>query len=245
MVFNEYVDRRAKTEMGAAIYIKKTVAQGAGTAGKYSLFLPITEMPALGSAPDQVETTVTTALSKTYTPARPDNPQIEVTAFAHRDNYTKLADWRGEQADFLFVNPDFTGFARSGYISYYQDAAAVGDKMTMKFVITVTDATELATLNVYDLVEDTNVFTSTIPEIVQLVVAGTQAISVIANPSTATLTATSDDTDIATVVYADGVATITAVAAGSCTIDIKAAASTGYAENHTYVLVIVTAAPSV
>lgn len=240
MAFNEIVDRRAMTDKGAAIYIKKTTAQGAGTNGLYSLLVPITEMPALGSAPDQQETTVTTAFSKTYVPARSDNPQIEVTAYAHRDNFTKLAAWKDVEAEFLFLNPDFTGHKRSGYISYFQDALAVGGNITMKLVITITDATELPVLDAYALVEDTNIFTTVIPSTIEMTVAdGVKTLNIATIPSAAVITATSGTAATATVAYLTGVATITPLAAGTTIIDIKAAAATGYAENHTYVLVIV------
>lgn len=238
MAFNEIVDRRAMTDKGAAIYIKKTTAQGAGTNGLYSLLVPITEMPALGSAPDQQETTVTTAFSKTYVPSRSDNPQIEVTAFAHRDNFTKLAAWAGIQAEFLFLNPDLTGFKRSGYISFYQDAFAVGDNITMKISITVTDATEIAVLDCKALIEDTVAITTVVPALVEMsgAAATTYKINIATNPSDATVTVTSGTAATATVAYATGVITITSVASGTTIIDVKVS-KTAYADNHTYILV--------
>ena len=58
-----------------------------GSNGKYHFALPVTNMPATGSAPDQQEKTVTTDQKKTYIASRQDNPQKEFTFYAHRDNF--------------------------------------------------------------------------------------------------------------------------------------------------------------
>ena len=55
MLVKNIDDTRAMTDIGSAIFVKR-----AGES-KYSLWLAVTNIPATGSAPDQVETTVTTS----------------------------------------------------------------------------------------------------------------------------------------------------------------------------------------
>ena len=63
-VVQKYTDR-AYTDIGTAIFDKKAN-------GKFSLFIPVTNLPATGAAPDQQEKTVTTDVVKTYIQGRQD-----------------------------------------------------------------------------------------------------------------------------------------------------------------------------
>lgn len=228
------IDDRAMTDIGARMMIK-------GASGKYSLFVPVTNIPATGSAPEQVEKTVTTSKKKSYMEGRQDSPQKECTFYAHRDNFMKLAAAKNVEQDFLQVNPDGTGFKFSGFVSYYQDEVSVGNNITGKYVITVTKSDADAISNVMDLVEDTVIFTSSVPNMVTVDHSATDptyAFKVVLDPSDATVTAESDTTGVATVAVSSGTVTITAVAAGTAIIKLTAS-KTGCASNFTTVLVTV------
>lgn len=225
-------DTRAMTDIGAAIFAKR-----AGQA-KYSLWLPVTNIPATGSAPDQVETTVTTSRKKTYTYGRQDNPQKECTFMAHRNNFKVLKNDYNKQLDFLQVNPDGTGWKFQGFVSFYQDEVSVGSNLTGKAVITVSSSEELPVDNVSDLIQDTVIFTSAIPSDIEIEGTGTYSFDVTTDPAGATLTVTSDATSVATVAASSGTVTITGVAAGSALIKIVGASS-GASNGESYILVTV------
>lgn len=232
MLVKNIDDTRAMTDIGAAIFVKR-----AGQS-KYSLWLPVTNIPATGSAPDQVETTVTTSRKKTYTFGRQDNPQKECTFMAHRNNFKILKGDYNKQLDFLQINPDGTGWKFQGFVSFYQDEVSVGSNLTGKAVITVSSSEELPVDNVSDLIQDTAIFTSAVPSDVEITGTGTYVFDVVTDPAGATLTATSDATSVATVAVSSGTVTITGVAAGSALVKITAASS-GVTNGETYILVTV------
>lgn len=232
MLIKAIDDTRAMTDIGAAIFAKR-----AGQS-KYSLWLCVTNIPATGSAPDQVETTVTTSRKKTYTYGRQDNPQKECTFMAHRNNFKVLKNDYNKQLDFLQVNPDGTGWKFQGFVSFYQDEVSVGSNLTGKAVITVSSSEELPVDNVSDLIQDTVIFTSAIPSDIEIEGTGTYSFDVTTDPAGATLTVTSDATSVATVAASNNTITITGVAAGSALIKIVGASS-GASNGESYVLVTV------
>ena len=231
MIVKNIDDRRAMTDIGSAIFAKRNGAS------KYSLWLATTNIPATGSAPEQVETTVNTSRTKTYTYGRQDSPQKECTFMAHRDNFEILKGDYNKQLDFLQVNPDGTGWKFSGFVSFYQDEISVGSNLTGKAVITVTAREELPVTNVSDIVEETVTFVSSVDADVTLnTVGATKLINIVTDPADATLAATSDTASVATVAVDGKEVTITAVAKGSALIKITATKD-GCASGLTYVLV--------
>ena len=173
MIVKAIDDTRAMTYIGAAIFVKR-----AGQT-KYSLWLPVTNIPATGSAPEQVETTVTTSRKKTYTYGRQDTPQKECTFMAHRNNFKVLKGDFNKQLDFLQVNPDGTGWKFQGAVSFYQDEVSVGNNLTGKAVITVSSSDELPVDDVSDIIQDTAIFTSAVPSDIELTGTGTYSFAVV------------------------------------------------------------------
>jgi hypothetical protein len=216
MIVKEINDTRAMTDIGAAIFVKR------GGATKYSLWLATTNIPATGSAPEQVETTVNTSRKKTYTYGRQDTPQKECTFMAHRDNFEILKKDYNKQLDFLQVNPDGTGWKFSGFVSFYQDEVSVGSNLTGKAVITVSSSEELPTINVADIIEETVTFISSVPADVEIKGTGTQTINIVNDPADATLTAASDTEGVATVTATGNAITITGVKPGSAIVKVTA-----------------------
>lgn len=233
MLVKNIDDTRAMTDIGAAIFAKR-----AGET-KYSLWMAVTNIPATGSAPEQVETTVTTSRKKTYTFGRQDNPQKECTFMAHRDNFMILKEDYNKQLDFLQVNPDGTGWAFQGFVSFYQDEISVGSNLTGKAVITVSSSEELPRENVSDIIQETVTFVSAVPADVTIKGTDTYKLNVVTDPSDATLTGTSLTESVATVQVSDKEVTITGVAKGSCLIKLEASKA-DCTKGTTYVLVNVT-----
>lgn len=216
MIVKEINDTRAMTDIGAAIFVKR------GGATKYSLWLATTNIPATGSAPEQVETTVNTSRKKTYTYGRQDTPQKECTFMAHRDNFEILKGDYNKQLDFLQINPDGTGWKFSGFVSFYQDEVAVGSNLTGKAVITVSSSEELPTINVADIIEETVTFISSVPADVELKGTADTTINVVTDPADATLSATTDADGVATVTAEGNSIKITGVKTGSAIIKVTA-----------------------
>ena len=234
MLIKNIDDQRALTDMGSALFIKKTI----GNEQKYALFLPVTDLPATGSAPDQQETTTTTSRRKTYTAARQDTPQKEFTFFPHRDNYKLLEEYYGKSASFLQIKDDGTAWKFEGKVSYYDDATSTNSVQQAKLVITVSSADVKPILNVYDLIADTVTFTNAIDSVVEIIGTSSQTINVVTDPSDATLRVESDTTTVATAEQSNGVVTITGVAKGSAIVTITGEKE-GLASGFTTILVIV------
>lgn len=225
-------DLRASQDIGSAIFIRRPEDE------KYHLWLPVTNMPATGSAPATADSTVTTSRVNTQTPARKTIDQKEFTYFAHRDNFAILRKDYHQQRDFLQVNPDGTGWIFSGQVDTYQDETSVNNNLTAKGVITVASAEELPRENIYDLIEDTVTFPSSIPAQVFIDGTGEKEINIDTDPATATISATSGTASVATAEVEGKKVTITGVANGSTIVIIKAQA-TGCYTGETRVLVIV------
>ena len=228
MITQKYTDR-AYTDMGSAVFDKKSN-------GKYSLFVPVTNIPATGSAPDQQEKTVTTDIVKTYIQGRQDTPQKEFTFYAHRDNFNILREAYNKEKEFLQINPDGTGWKFNGFVSFYQDEVSVGNNMEAKYVVTVTDREALPLNDVRDLIEDTAVIDSILPDTIVIEGTGNEEVNVVTMPTDATITATSSADDVATVAVAEKKITVTGVKKGHAIITIVTTA-TGYAKQTKTILV--------
>lgn len=232
MAIIQDISDRAFTDVGAAILVKDN------SDNLFKLLLPVTNIPATGSAPETVEKTVTTEGKKSYIMGRQDSPQKELTFYAHRDNFLRLNAAKGETKEFLQVNPDGTGFLFRGQLSYYQDEVSVGNNIEGKAVITVTSSTEEPVNNVLDLIKPTALFVTEIPDTKILTGTESYELAITTDPADATVTVSSDTVGVATATYENGKLTITGVAAGSAIVTINVAKS-GYASNFATILVIV------
>lgn len=219
-VLNSIVDRALSEHLGAGLFVKKTN-------GKYSLFMPLTGTGENGSTPDQLEKTVIGNPSKTYVRGRADNPQITIPFYAHRDNYRILEAAKAQPQDFLRVNPDMTGIKYSGEVDYSTDNTDVGSLIQGTLTITVNRYDGFVD-NVSDLIENTAIITSTVPEYLTVTTTGTgntASFKVETAPSTATVAAVSETTSVATVAVSSNTVTITGVAAGTAIIELTTSAT--------------------
>lgn len=214
---NSIVDRALSEHLGAGLFNKKAN-------NKYSLFMPLTGTGENGSAPDQLEKTVIGNATKTYVKGRKDNPQITIPFYAHRDNYRILEAASKEPQEFLRVNPDMTGIKYAGEVDYKTDNTDVGSLIQGELSITVTRYDGYVD-NVADLIENTAIITSEIPEEVNITGTGTKDIEVSTNPSAATITAVSETPDVATVQVTGKKITITGVKEGNAIVEITTSAT--------------------
>lgn len=210
--FNSVIDRALSEHNGSCIMSKKEN-------GKYSLFMPVANLGELGSAPEQIEKTVIGNMAKSYIQGRKDSPQQSLTYYVHRDNLRLIEKYKGTTIDFLRVFPDFSAVKYSGQIDRTIGDTGLNSAEQGTISVTITVPEEIVD-DCYDLIEDTAIFTNDIPEAIKLAPAGTKVLNVTTNPADATVTAKSETEGVATVNYADGVATITAVSAGSAIISL-------------------------
>lgn len=210
--FNSVIDRALSEHKGSCIMNKKEN-------GKYSLFIPVTNLGELGSAPEQIEKTVIGNMAKSYIQGRKDSPQQSLTYYVHRDNLRLLEKYKGTTQDFLRVFPDFSAVKYSGQIDMTISDTGLNSAEQGTISVTITVPEEIVD-DCYDLIEDTAVFTNDIPEAVKLASNGTKKINVTTNPADAIVTAKSETESVATVDYSAGVVTITAVSKGSAIITL-------------------------
>ena len=228
--FNSVVDRALSEHKGSCLMNKKQN-------GKYSLFMPVTNLGEIGATPEQIEKTVIGNMAKTYISGRKDNPQQALTIYLHRDNLKLAEQYKGTTQEFLRVFPDFSAIKYSGEVDYkindtQLNSAEQGElSITIKSEPTVVD-------DCFGIIEDTAIFTSELPEVVKLTGTGSTIVNVTTNPADATVTVVSATTGVATATYENGQITITGVASGSSVVTVTAS-KTNYASWSRTILVVV------
>lgn len=228
--FNSVIDRALSEHQGSCLMSKKAN-------GKYSLFMPVTNLGELGSAPEQIEKTVIGNMAKSYIQGRKDSPQQSLTVYMHRDNLRLIESYKGKTIDFLRVFPDFSAVKYSGLIDKTIGDTGLDSAEQGTVTITITIPEEVVD-DCYDLIEDTAVFTNDIPMVVKISGTGSEVLNITTNPADATITTTSETSSVATSNYASGKVTITGVKKGSAVITITAS-KTDYASFTRTVLAIV------
>lgn len=214
MDFNSVVDRALSEHTGSGIMSKKSN-------GKYSTFLPVTNTGELGSAPEQIEKTAIGNMAKSYIQGRKDSPQQTLTFYVHRDNLRILKAVKGKVVDFLRVFPDFSGVKYSGQVDFKYNDTSLNSAEQGEISVTITIPEE-AIDDCYDMIEDTVVYTSDIPEVIEISKTGTYTVNVVTNPADATIAVVSETTGVATASATGKVVTITGVAEGSSVVEITA-----------------------
>lgn len=232
MNFNSVIDRALSEHTGSGLFNKKEN-------GKYSMFLPVTNLGELGSAPAQIEKTVVGNMARSYVEGRKDSPQQTLTYYYHRDNRRIVESYKGKTVEFLRVFPDFSAVKYSGTISSRITDTAMGDNVEQaELTITVT-VPEQVVDNCLDLIEDTAIFTNDIPAVLSIAKSKSEKINVETNPGDATVTAEAETDGVCTATYQDGILTIEATTVGSTVVTLKTSAE-GYNGWSRTILVVVT-----
>ena len=135
MNFNSVIDRALSEHLGSGLYDKKEN-------GKFSLFIPVTNLGEIGSAPDQIEKTVVGNMARSYIEGRKDSPQQTLTFYTHRDNLRIL-----ERGNFVIIDLDFSLFSEEDYENY--SVTEVDDFSTKySFIKKETDSTQTALIDI-------------------------------------------------------------------------------------------------
>lgn len=229
-IFNSIVDRALSEHRGSALLIKKA-------SGKYSIFLPVEGTGENGSTPAQLDKTAIGNRQSSSEEGRQDNPQKTLPFFAHRDNLRIINEYAGRDCEFLRLLPDFTGFKYMGKPSLMVNNTDVGSLEQGQLTITPSGIDEYVD-NCFDLVEDTAVINSAIPDTLFLKKGESVVESITTIPADASIEVKSETESVATITYASGKATITAAEEGSAVLLITTK-KTGYASLTRSILAIV------
>ena len=194
-----------------------------GNDGKYSLLIPVSDMPETASAPSQQQKTVLSDGKHTYAQGLQSSDQKTYAFNYHRDNINVLRQYANKPQTFIERNPDNTGEKFRGTLTFGRNSASVDDLTAGQLFITVNDADEFPINDVRDLIKPTAVITSSLSD-VTVAVAGTSLVTIETTPS-ATVTATSTAPTIATASLENGVLTITGVAKGYCFVTLVTSAT--------------------
>lgn len=208
-----------------------------GDDSKFSLLLPVSEMPETRTAPDQVDKTVLSDGGYTYAEGLQGSDTKQYTFNYHRDNVRALKKVKGKELTFLERNPDNTGERYKGTLTYSRNSLAVNGIVQGTIYITVSSADEDAIDDVRDLVKPTAIITTPLNDVV-VGKEGTYEVQLETSPN-ATVTATSSSASIATASIAANKLTITGVAKGFAMVEL-AVSATGEATSYRTIAVEVT-----
>ena len=208
-----------------------------GDDSKFSLLLPVSEMPETRTAPDQVDKTVLSDGGYTYAEGLQGSDTKQYTFNYHRDNVRALKKVKGKELTFLERNPDNTGERYKGTLTYSRNSLAVNGIVQGTIYITVSSADEDAIDDVRDLMKPTAIITTPLNDVV-VDKEGTYEVQLETSPN-ATVTATSSSASIATASIASNKLTITGVAKGFAMVELTVSA-TGEATSYRTIAVEVT-----
>lgn len=194
-----------------------------GDDSKFSMLLPVSEMPETRTAPDQVDKTVLSDGGYTYAEGLQGTDAKQYTFNYHRDNIRALKKIKGKELTFLERNPDNTGERYKGTLTYSRSSLSVNGIVQGTIYVTVSSADEDAIDDVRDLMKPTAIITTPLDDVV-VDKGGTYIVQLETSPN-ATVAATSSSTSTATASVVGNKLTITGVAAGFAMIELTVSAT--------------------
>ena len=233
--FREFQEHAVRAGLGTALCVKLP------SEAKYHILTAVESLPSIFSTPESVSFSSTTNLSITNVRGKNTTENVEITIPYNMDNIAMLSEMSGQVCGFAYIDlDDFSGHEFTGEVSYYMGEVATDSIKTLVINIAVNTAKSQVTLDLYDMYEDTVIFSNAFPSVVRTS-AGQSAttINVDLTPSSATFT-TDEGTSssVATISSSGNAITITPKAKGSTMFEVVATAS-GYAKNKRTVKVIV------
>lgn len=207
-------------DIGTALFMQDA------SSGKYWMLANVLGLPATGAAPTMLDVTVTTSAQERQIPGRRAASTYEVVMHLTVGNVQKLSKIVDTTQKFIALYGNGTGYTFTGRISAWANEAALGSVIQITANIAIQSSSSFLEENLLDLVIPPTYFTSAIPSSPPPVieVGGTFILNVSTDPVSATVTAVSSATSVATATLTAGVLTVTGVAAGTTTITLTAKA---------------------
>lgn len=236
--WQEFKEHSVRSGLGTALCVMLP------TETKYHILSAVESLPAVFGSPNTIEYSTTTNMNVTNIPGKNSTENIEINIPYNIDNISLCNKIKGVKCKYAYIDlDDFSGQEFIAEARYHMGEVGTDSVKTIVITLTVFSAEEDITTDLYDLYMDTVVFDDTIPSVVRLSTTGENTMSslpIVCNPSSATLVASSNSTEIATFTKSttgDNYE-IKAVKVGSCIVKVVASA-TGYATNQREIKVIV------
>lgn len=235
--FREFKEHNVRAGLGTALCYRLS------SEAKYHILAPVESLPAVFGTPDTIEYSSTTNRNVTNVMGKNSTETVEINLPYNLDYINICSLINGLEVDFAYIDlDDFSAQKFTGTPRYHLADVGTSDIKTIVLSIAVTSAEEEIEEDVYDLFQDTVSFLSAIPAKLEIEKGNTTGvkINVSVDPSTATIVASSDNSNIEAT-YASGVVTIackSGTTAGSAIVTIKASA-TDYAPNERRIKVII------
>lgn len=222
-----YRESKARSGYGACLMFIDPLATD-NVKDKYRLFIPLETVPSIEGSVDSFEFDLLNSPVKGKVGGKESLDDKDVEFLWHRDNVKRLEQYEDMVLNFMVVYADFTAKKFIGTIKVRPNDVS-NDVARGTFTITPMSA---ETKTVYDCrseVVATAAFVTAVPDSVTLNVTtdktSGKSYSLGVEPTTATLSASSDKTSVATVQVTGKNLTITPVAVGTALITVKATAT--------------------
>ncbi len=163
-IFYKYQESRASTGDRSAL-LAKLPEEGVT---KYSLFLPVAELPSFEGTADTVEFELLNMPSIGQLEGKKRSENVEVPFMWHRDNIYRLEKYKGRVIDFLDFQPDFTARKIRGTYTFRRDNAQPSDVLQGILTIVPMSMDDTTILDCRDIVEETLCFSEAIPTTVEV-----------------------------------------------------------------------------
>jgi hypothetical protein len=234
MLFNKMNETRARLGAGSGVYTPYFQ-----TDGKYALLAPLISVPFIGSETAEVEIRVASSNEITKLAGMTTYNASEANVYLHRDCIKLLNKVNGKTIPVLFMAGDFSGQKCDCVVTYTKNALEQENAWEGVVKFTPVTAPE-DVFNAYPLVKPTAHIVSNVEDTVWLDKTDKSKVIAIETKYDGTsITATAEDSTIATATYAEGKLTITGVKVGSTLITLKTEKE-GHASWETSILAIVT-----
>ncbi len=135
---------------------------------KYSLFLPVAELPAFEGSTDTVEFELLNMPSVGQLEGKKRLENVDVPFMWHRDNIYRLEKYKGQVIDFLDFQPDYTAKKIKGTYTFRRDTASPSSVLQGILTIVPMSMDDTTILECRDMVEETLCFAETIPATVEV-----------------------------------------------------------------------------
>lgn len=163
-IYYKYQESRAVTGDGTALL---ALLPDVGVT-KYSMFLPVGELPGFANNPDSVEFESINMPNVGQLPGKTRLEPVEIPFLWHRDNIYRLEKYRGKVIDFLDFQPDYTCKKLKGTYRYRRDTATPGSVLQGLLTIYPISMEETTIWDCRDMVEETLCFANSIPATVEI-----------------------------------------------------------------------------
>lgn len=154
--FFKYVETRGQSAYGSAILVKEQ------SETQYSLLIASETVPAIFGSQGSFEFNLVNSKTIGKIPDKVTLDEKEVEFLLHRDNIYRLENLKDRPLDFLYLTPDFIGWAFTGMISYRPNDATA-EILRGTYMITPMTADPTPILDARKLVKETIAITNVVP----------------------------------------------------------------------------------